>query len=91
MTREELEKIFEETESDLSNYNKKDLDYECLTILRNAVPLDEARALITGAGYEIVYSIDVDIAAKYLTEEQAKQISLNNWFITEYDTLAFFV
>ena len=77
MTVAELEKIFKETESNISGV--QDNAYDGLTILRKYKGY-----VIEGADHDVIYGPDIDtILETGLTEEDAKMLAVFNWMLDE--------
>lgn len=84
MTREELEIIFKETESEWSGDNA----FKGLEIIRKYVEY-----VLHAAEHDIIYSVDLDdIIEADITKEDAVNLRKLNWMISEeFDCLACFV
>ncbi len=86
MDIEELKDIFEQTESDISNL-KGDNAFIGLEIIKKYSP----DSLIEGAGHDVIYSIDIEMALKISRDDLIKLRELNWMFDEESDCLACFV
>ena len=88
MTTEDIQKIFEETDSAWEGDNF----VQGVQILLKYFDPKKTR-IIGGADHDIVYSVDIEelIKAK-VTEEDIRAIAMLNWsFDEEYDCLSCFV
>jgi hypothetical protein len=74
ITREEIEKIFEEFE-DYTGKEKGDRMIKGLNIMREACPLVEVHSIIQGADHDVFYCIDIDEAEKYLNADQVRELA----------------
>ena len=74
MTREKLEKIFEEIEPDWEGDNA----FQGLQILSKYT-----KFLIHGAEHDIIYSEDVDEIVDKMSEEDAVNLRKLNWMIDD--------
>jgi len=84
MTAEQLEKIFEETDSKWEGDNA----FAGCKILAKYFPDN----VIQGANHDVIYGPDTDDLAAVITEEDAKELALLNWHIdTESCCIACFV
>lgn len=82
MNREEIENIFNDTDSNW----KGDNAYQGLQILSKYTD-----RLIQGAGHDIIYSVDIDeIIELGITREDIVELAKLNWMI-EHEYLACFV
>lgn len=78
MTQEDLEKIFEETESKWEGDNA----LEGLLILRKY--FDNNKNVLCGADHDIIYSVDIHEAMKNgLTKEDVIKLAKLNWMIED--------
>lgn len=85
MEREELEKIFEDTESKWDGDNA----FQGLIIIRKYFP---DKDIICGADHDIIYSVDVDdMLEAGLSEKDAIALRKLNWMLHDGDCLACFV
>lgn len=72
MTREALEKIFNDTDSKWEGDNA----FKGLQILSKYTD-----TLIQGADHDIIFSVEVDEIIEQLTEEDATSLAMLNWMI----------
>ena len=86
ITREELETIFEETESDWNGDNA----FQGLTIISKYI---KDKDVLSAAEHDIIYSADLDdLIEAGITQDDAIALSKLNWMIEdEFDCLACFV
>lgn len=86
MTREELEKVFENEETKWEGDNA----FQGLVILSKYAKKNDT---LIGTGHEVIYSLDIDEALKNgLTKEDADKLRLLNWMLdSECDCFACFV
>jgi len=87
MTREQLNKIWETEESQLTG--EDDNAFLGLQIIRKYFP---NTTIISGADHDILYSVSIDgILKAGLTEGDAIKLCKLNWGIEEIDCLSCFV
>ena len=91
VTREKLEEILGE---DKISFKTKGIDYDVksISLLREKIPYDKLKSIISSAGHDIIYLTNVDITCEYLNEEDLEVLADCNCFIEEnHDCLAIFV
>ncbi len=88
MDREEIEKIFEESESKW----KGDNAFQGLQIISKYFD-PKKKEILCAAEHDVIYSVDIDDILKAgITKEDAETLAKLNWMIEdEFDCLACFV
>ena len=71
MTEERLIEILNE---DRHPDSIGDMEVEVIKLLRDRIPLSEAGHIIQGAEHDKIYLVDVSVAAKFLSEEDAVKL-----------------
>ena len=92
ITREKLQEIFNNDE--IVRFREKDIDHDvkAITLLREKIPYDICKRIISGAEHDIVYLCDIDDVLEHLKEEDVVTLYECNIFIDEEnDCLAMFV
>jgi len=90
VTREQLEEILD---------NKKpfqtkgvDHDFVVIKLLRERIPYEVCKSIISGADHDIIYLCEVDDALEYLNESAVYALADGNVFIEDdIDSFALFV
>lgn len=91
ITREKLQAIFN---NDERVFREQYIDHnvKAITLLRDKIPYDICKGIISGAEHDIVYLCDVDDVLEHLNEEDVVTLFECNIFIDiEIDCLAMFV
>lgn len=87
MTEEQLQTIFDDTDSDWQGDNA----FQGLMIISKYISPTK-QDLIVAAAHDIIHSVYVkDLLEAGLTEEDAVSLRKLNWMITEYNSLACFI
>lgn len=92
VTREQIESVLDD-ESKASFATKNiDHDVKAITLLRERIPYEECKSIISGAEHDVLYLCDVDKAIHYLSEEDLDVLAdCNCWIDEECDCIALFV
>lgn len=75
-------------------YKTRNIDHHvrAITLLRDRIPYEEVKSIISGAGHDVFYLCDVDKAIPYLTEEDLEVLAdCNCWIDKDNDCIALFV
>ena len=65
------ERLIEILSGDVHHNFSGDMEFEAIKLLRDRIPPNEARQIIQGAEHDKIYLVNVSVAAKFLTEEDA--------------------
>lgn len=93
ITRQQLEDAIGE-DSDKSPFKNKNIDHDLtlINLLRERVPFSVENEIIAGAEHDEIFLIEIDVALKYLNEEDLLVlIECNTLIDTEGDCLALYV
>lgn len=91
VTREQIELALND---DAESFKTKGIDYAvvAISLLRERIPYDVCKAIISCAKRETIHLCDVDKAIPYLTEEDLQVLADCNCFIDDYyDCIGLFV
>lgn len=91
ITREQLEEAFDD---DRNPFQTKDVDYDvvAISLLRERIPYDVCKSIISGSEHDVLYLCDVDNVIPYLDEGDLEVLAdCNVWFDEDNDCLALFV
>jgi hypothetical protein len=92
ITREQLETALDER--NIKPFITKDIDHDvkAITLLRERIPYEKCKSIISGADYDVVYLCNIDIAAQYLIEEDLLVLAdCNCWLDSNSECIALFV
>lgn len=91
ITREQIETALSD---DKESFVTKNVDHDVIAInlLRERIPYDKCKSIISGAGHDVLYLCDVDEAVPFLTEDDLKVLAdCNCWIDEDNDCIALFV
>ena len=80
ITEEKLEELLDSVSYDKT---KDDRVLHVLTFLRNRIPIEVERDIVRGCRNEAIWLCDIDVATKYLNEEDAMELGKYCVFIDE--------
>lgn len=90
ITRDQLELALDDKEP----YKTSGIDHQMtlLSLLRERIPYDKAKRIISGTGHDIIYLTDIDVTCEHLNEEDiAVLVECNCSININYENLSLFV
>ena len=89
VTRKQLEAAFSDDKA-----FTKDIDYKAkaIMLLRERIPYEECKSIISGAEHEVIYLCDIDKVIPYITEgDLLILVDCGCWIDNDFDCIAMFV
>ena len=91
ITREQIEIAFRD---ERNAFQTKGIDHDlvAITLLREKIPYEVCKSIISGAGHDVLYLCDVEDALPYLTTEDLEILAdCNVWYDEDNESFALFV
>jgi len=87
-----VEQIEEALSDDKNPYSERDVDhtFKAISLLRSKIPYEECKNIIGAAEHDKIFICSVEIASKYIDEQDIKVLADCNCWI-EYDSIGLFI